>query len=277
MSALFLATRPNIAVSTRQIDAARLAASCGDASVAKNVSSQLQITPSEMDIYEAILRSVPQKNMPTKVAFGDLTFGLVTPAKTFDCIYDPLRGMISDPLITEYITDVDPESSGGITSSLAASPGYSFKVRAIRLRYDTDPDQSGADDALETVTYNPEYKNTELAGAVQTTTTSELNIGDVTATNTFKFRLPATKTGGVYLHFASREDTLAACVPDRAMISSFVASPGELIAAQRTIAPVTSLLVSSSAIRKTSSVLSPGLPDWEEYAVNMLSLFYRPL
>lgn len=242
--------------------------------VADRIASQCRNVGVHTDLLDAIFRSTPI-NVPVWSPFGDVTLGMPSPDESFGIPYDVLKAMVLDPVPTEYLKDADAESSGSITSVIAAGAGRSHRVRALYFNYDTDPDQNGANEAQEAITWSSEDANADGVQYGQSGTTP-FAATDVAATNTddvVLFTLPATKTGGFYWHPARRTASWPKVVPSRAMVTTNAALTGNFVAA-RTISCATTLLVSGSNLRKFVSAIYPGTPQFERYAALMLARHY---
>jgi len=227
---------------------------------------------SPIELLRTILRYAPRDYIPVCAPFGRVALGLVGPANRFECMYDPLRAMLSDPVIVGYHVDSDTESSGSVTSAIATTAGVLSQCRVARQKWDTDPDQSGADEALTTVTWAPEDLNAHGVSFELTTTGFGAAVTD--ASLTARFTLPAGNAGGVWWHFARRVTGLPKCVPSRAFLSTPIAS-GEGLTATASFA-VTGL-TSGNLMKQTVSAMSVASPYFIEYAEYMLRNYYERL
>lgn len=237
-----------------------------------------RLTKTRRELYRWWRASAPIENIPVVIPFGAMSTLKVTPGQTFDVTFDPVAALWERFQTPEYITADGTESNGGVTTSLAPSAGYTGEVVAIRHFYATDPDQSGVTNALETVTYNPRTLNANNAGASQTASTSEVNLGDVTdATNSFRFTIPAVKAGGVIQFFGTRITSAALTMPELALIRASIGSPGELAGGAWTISCATTLLTSGSLVRKSSEILSAASPNFDATIEYLLANYYEPL
>lgn len=232
------------------------------------------------DIFKlmALLRRyAPKGPIATAAPFGDVSLGLIAPGEMFDVPYDPLTAMLADPALATYLVASATESGGSMTATIAHSAQNQSLVRAFRVAYDTDPDQSGMYNALETVTWNPEQRN----GVINTTedpTSGVVVVAEVSDTAiTARVTLPPTKQGGYYLHTSYRTTSLPKTLPMRAVISAGATPAGDDVNLIATMdaAFATTGLTSGSVVHKTVSVIAPGSPYFEEYVDYMLRNYYR--
>jgi hypothetical protein len=231
-----------------------------------------EVTAAPIELLRTILKYGPKDYIPVATAFGSVSLGLVGPATRFEAMYDPLRALLSDPYIAGYHVDSDTESGGSITSALATTAGVISQARVARMKFDTDPDQAGADEALVTVTWAPEDLNAH--GVALEMTTTGLGPAVTDANMTARFTLPSGQTGGVWWHFARRVSSLPKCVPSRAFLSTPIAS-GEGMTATASFA--TTGLTSGNLMKQTVSAISPASPYFVDYAEFMLRNFYERL
>lgn len=226
------------------------------------------------DILLDLYRWRPCRRMPVAVSWGDTTLGLVNPAGMFDVPYDPLLSMLTDPAVFAYLTASGDESSGSFNANIAAAAGTFYRVRALQLSLNPDPDQKGVRNGRWISTINLEHQTIDGVSNTEDGNSGVTTWGDVVdATNDVRFDHPSGESvGGIFLHFASRPAGLPVTQPTRAILASPVDSG---VHGAHTIANAFTNLGSGSGIGGVVTVLHPGTPEFVRYAQRMLRAFYE--
>jgi len=188
--------------------------------------------------------------------------------------------LLADSQMTEYLTISGTESNAAIDVSIVATAGNAYGVRAVRCKYDTDPDGSGANNALETITYSPADQNDTGAQLSEApTATFVVTIASVTdATNSARFSVPTEQEGTFYFNLARRSTSLPKTVPMTALVATSTTVSGSVeVYTQRKVQCVTTGLTSGSLMHKDVDAIAAASPFFEEYATELLERFYKPL